>query len=237
MNALPRFDQFNFPTFFVGGFVRDHFMGVKSKDVDLVMVAPDFDTMVSEIERVGGEIFQARPEFLVARANVPNIGPVDFALPRTDGDYSDGRHPDSTSLADNIEADLSRRDYSMNAVAVNVATHEVVDPFGGLADARDRVLAAVGSPKARFEEDALRVFRALRFKVVKDMVFDPVLADAIRRLDVDFSAVSTERIREELLKMFKHDSLHSVTVLFQTFPHLGSLVLERGIWFKPTVES
>ena len=119
MNLKP-INLFNFPTFFVGGFVRDHFLGVKSKDVDLVMVAPDFDTMVAEIERVGGEIFQARPEFLVARAMVPGFGAVDFALPRSDGEYNDGRHPESTDIADSIETDLSRRDFTMNAVAVNV---------------------------------------------------------------------------------------------------------------------
>jgi len=236
MNALPKFDQFNFPTFFVGGFVRDHFMGVKSKDVDLVMVAPDFATLESEIERVGGEIFQARPEFLVARANVPNIGPVDFALPRTDGDYNDGRRPESTSIADSIETDLSRRDFTMNAVAVNVATHEVVDPFNGKADALNGVLAAVGDPTARFNEDALRAFRALRFKVTKNMVFDVTLKNALVNANMfDFSGVSGERIREELLKMFRHSSLDSFDLLFNRFPFLGELVIAHGIWFEPTV--
>lgn len=236
-NALPKFTQFNFPTFFVGGFVRDHFLGVQSKDVDLVMVAPDFATLESEIVRVGGEIYQSRPEFLVSRANVPNIGPVDFALPRTDGDYNDGRRPESTSIADSIETDLSRRDFTMNAVAVNVATHEVVDPFHGKLDAVDGVISFVGEATLRLNEDALRAFRAVRFAVVKGMGIDAKSRDAILRMFSNrFDGVSTDRIREEVGKMFAKDTRGAMSSLFQDFPTLGELMLDRGIWLKPTEE-
>lgn len=236
MNLKP-INLFNFPTFFVGGFVRDHFLGVKSKDVDLVMVAPDFDTMISEIERVGGEIFQARPEFLVARAMVPGFGAVDFALPRTDGDYNDGRHPDSTSIADSIETDLSRRDFTMNAVAVNVKTLEVVDPFLGKVDAFQGVVTFVGKAKDRLSEDALRAFRAVRFAVVKDMVIEGPSRNAILNMRAgDFDGVSTERIRDEVGKMFAKNTMAAIGTLFQDFPVLGELMLDRGIWLKPTSE-
>lgn len=236
-NALPKFTQFAFPTFFVGGFVRDHFLGVKSKDIDLVMVAPDFATLEAEIVRVGGEIFQSRPEFLVARAMVPNIGPVDFALPRTDGDYNDGRRPESTSIADSIETDLSRRDFTMNAVAVNVATHEVVDPFNGRRDTINGFIEFVGDAEKRLEEDALRAFRALRFEVVKDMLTVGPSKDAIQEMvESDFGGVSTDRIREEVGKMFAKDTRESMDLLFREFPVLGNLMLDRGIWLKPTEE-
>jgi tRNA nucleotidyltransferase/poly(A) polymerase len=236
-DALPKFTQFAFPTFFVGGFVRDHFLGVKSKDIDLVMVAPDFDTMIAEIERVGGEVYQSRPEFLVARANVPGMGAVDFALPRTDGDYNDGRRPESTSIAVSIEVDLGRRDFTMNAVAVDVATHEVVDPFNGKVDAKDGVITFVGSARARLDEDALRAFRAVRFAVVKAMVMDDATRNAVLAMSAgDFDGVSTDRVRDEVMKMFAKDTRAAIWSLFQDFPVLGDLMLDRGIWLKPTSE-
>jgi tRNA nucleotidyltransferase/poly(A) polymerase len=236
MNLKP-INLFNFPTFFVGGFVRDHFLCVKSKDVDLVMVAPDFDTMVAEIERVGGEIFQARPEFLVARAMVPGFGAVDFALPRSDGEYNDGRHPESTDIADSIETDLSRRDFTMNAVAVNVKTLEVVDPFLGKFDALDGVISFVGKAKDRLNEDALRGFRAVRFAVVKRMGMQSSTREAVASMVAsDFSGVSTERIRDEVGKMFAKNTSAAIGTLFQDFPVLGDLMLDRGIWLKPTSE-
>ena len=236
MNLKP-INLFNFPTFFVGGFVRDHFLCVKSKDVDLVMVAPDFDTMVAEIERVGGEIFQARPEFLVARAMVPGFGAVDFALPRSDGEYNDGRHPESTDIADSIETDLSRRDFTMNAVAVNVKTLEVVDPFLGKFDALDGVISFVGKAKDRLNEDALRGFRAVRFAVVKRMGMQSSTREAVASMVAsDFSGVSTERIRDEVGKMFAKNTSAAIGTLFQDFPVLGELMLDRGIWLKPTSE-
>jgi tRNA nucleotidyltransferase/poly(A) polymerase len=112
----------------------------------------------------------------------------------------------------------------------------VLDPHHGQRDIEDRVLRSVGSARARFDEDKLRAFRALRFAVTKGFRIDHEVSEAIGSLTpVRFSGVSTERIREELVKMFRHDFGRSFNLL-REFRVLHDVVVERGIWFRPTSE-
>lgn len=226
-----------FKVYLVGGAVRDKFLGVQSKDLDFIVMAQSFDEMKGFLLAQGCKIFVEKPEYLTIRANHPVWGAVDFACPRTDGNYTDGRRPDSTSIADTLEADLERRDFTCNAIAQDMETGDIIDPFNGRADIESRKLRCVNSARARFHEDKLRAFRALRFAITKGFHLDVEISNAIGSLTVaSFQNVASERIREELLKMFKVNWLRSTRLLTE-FPHgvLLEVINERGIWFVPTL--
>lgn len=222
----------------VGGAVRDEILGLKSKDIDYAVEAESFDQMREEVIRRGGEIFLETPQYFTIRANIPNLGAADYVLCRKDGEYKDGRHPESVTVGD-IYDDLSRRDFTMNAIAVDCETGEVIDPFNGRTDITNKIIRFVGTPFARLNEDKLRAFRAVRFAVQKQFDIDTDAEIAISALKAsDFHSVSTNRIYDELMKMFKVCSLKSYQILFEdtSYRLLGLLALSRGIWFKPTME-
>jgi tRNA nucleotidyltransferase (CCA-adding enzyme) len=227
----------NFKTYLVGGAVRDEVLGIPCKDLDYVILAPSFEAMKQELLAQGCKIFVEKPEFLTIRAKHPTLGCVDFACARKDGNYTDGRRPDTTAIAETLEQDLARRDFTCNAMAKSIEHGRILDPFHGLVDIEENILRTVGDPIARLNEDRLRAFRALRFCVTKGFVMDDALKSAIERLDstVNFNSVSTERIREELFKMFKHNSQDAFHLL-DMFGVLWQVVVNRGIWFRPTTE-
>jgi tRNA nucleotidyltransferase (CCA-adding enzyme) len=220
----------------VGGSVRDKILGVKSKDIDFAVEAESFDAMREKIISLGGKIFLETPQFLTIRANVPELGSADYVLCRKDGAYSDGRRPESVTVG-NIFDDLARRDFTMNAMAIDTATGRILDPHLGLVDIIHKQIVCVGDANVRMAEDKLRAFRAVRFAVTKGFIIHALTCAAIERLAPDsFDAVSTERIREEMLKMFEVDSYDSFFHLFERFPNLGEVVRRRDIWFKPSIK-
>lgn len=226
-----------FKTFLVGGAVRDSIMGRPYKDNDYVVLAPSFEAMKGDLLAQGCKIFVEKPEFLTIRCKHPTLGCVDFAVARKDGIYTDGRHPDSTCVASSLTEDLARRDFTCNAIALDVETGEILDPFDGQKHILNKVIRPVGDPRERLSEDKLRAFRALRFCVTKGMSIHFLLASAIRELKTeDFNNVSTERIREELLKMFISDSQFSFHLLNNEYSNLWGVIVKRGIWFRPTTE-
>lgn len=119
---------------------------------------------------------------------------------RIDGDYSDGRHPDSVTYTGNLAEDLMRRDFTINAMAYN-DTAGLVDLAGGMRDLQKKVIRCVGDPDRRFEEDALRVMRAVRFAAQLGFAIDRNTAEAVKRHAGNLSHVSAERIRVELQKL------------------------------------
>lgn len=226
----------NITIYEVGGSLRDEYLGLTSKDKDYAVEAPSFDAMRDFIVARGAKIYVETPKYLTIRAHDALLGPQDFTLCRQDGEYIDGRHPE-TVKGGTILQDLERRDFTCNAMARSVETGEWLDPYDGRKDIEDRLLRAVGGARARFDEDKLRMFRALRFAVTKGFRLQHEICNAIGcYTSYDFRNVSTERIREELLKMFRKDPERSFYLLNHDFPNLWSLVMERGIWFKPTVE-
>ena len=228
----------NFKTYLVGGAVRDELLGRPCKDNDYVVLAPSFEAMRDMLLGLGCKIFVEKPQFLTIRAHHPTLGPVDFAVARKDGIYSDGRRPDSTSIATTLDEDLARRDFTCNAIAKDIETGELFDPFGGIKAARDLSLICVGSPDHRFSEDRLRVFRAVRFVVQKNFRMDCEIASAIGRMNpAQFDAVATERIREEMMKMFVVNAPRAIRILTNDFPILWDVIVGRGIWLKSVVES
>jgi tRNA nucleotidyltransferase/poly(A) polymerase len=232
----------------VGGAVRDALLGVRSKDWDYSVTVDGVGTieeawsaMRDHLLSDGYSIFLETPQYLTIRARFPKGHPnekqtADFVLAREDGPYSDGRRPDWVRPG-TLLSDLSRRDYTVNAIAQDAETGEYVDPWDGRQDLSDGVLRAVGRAEDRLLEDPLRAFRALRFSVTKNLWIDDELNSALARLFVsgDMDSVSTDRIRDEVGKMFRHDTERSTRLLVG---YSGSLdiMMARGIWLKATTE-
>jgi len=200
----------------VGGAVRDELLGKFSKDRDCTVViegAGDlsvdegFALMRDHLVSEGFTIFVEQPEHGTIRANPPAKGdlPADFVLAREDGPYSDGRRPDWVRIG-TLATDLDRRDFTLNALAREVGTTEIIDRHDGIADLRAGVLRFVGDPSDRIREDALRVMRAVRFSVTKGFTFAPETTEALAGAEVPelLAAISEERREAELKQMFSN---------------------------------
>lgn len=229
--------------FQIGGCVRDRLMGVaKPKDIDRVVIAPSFEAMTEAVEARCSKLFRddktgipVGAEFFTLRGLDPVEGAVDFVWARIDGPTADGRRPLWVKPGTLLD-DQSRRDFRCNSIAM-MDDGTLVDPFNGAQDIATRTLRFVGNPADRLAEDALRALRGFRFQITLGFSLDSVARSAIRELVFEqFDAVSTERIREELLRCFAKDTPRTLRSLMMEFPNLLDLAIERGIWFKPTVE-
>lgn len=230
--------------FEVGGCVRDELLGKPSKDVDFAVEAPSFDIMERHIKGMGLRIFLSKPEFLTIRAGVPKghklrerCKDADFVLCRKDGPSFDGRRPEFVEAGTIID-DLARRDFTVNAIARCVETGDFVDPHGGQEDLDKRVLRFVGNPRERIREDGLRVLRALRFSVTKGLKMSH---DTTAALTLELAAdmlvgTSTERVREELDKMFAHDTLAALTLLEEFRPIRNACFGRAGLSLMATMK-
>lgn len=218
----------------VGGSVRDLLLGIKSKDIDYA-VESSYDEMKSYIlER--GEIFLEKPEFGTIRCRV-NGEVADYSICRSDGKYLDGRRPDSIKPA-SIYDDLSRRDFTMNAIAID-EDGNILDPYNGRNHIDNRIIVCVNNTYDRMREDALRMLRALRFSITKQMWLDTEIVEFLCWSDNInlLRNVSTERIREELYKMFSCDTYQTLKIL-GNYPYLNKYIFtSTPIWLKPTLES
>jgi tRNA nucleotidyltransferase (CCA-adding enzyme) len=131
---------------------------------------------------------------------VTDGGPVEVTTFRSEGPYSDSRHPDRVEFIDNIEEDLARRDFTINAMAYDPLKQSLVDPFDGRGDLSRKQIRAVGDPLERFSEDALRLLRAIRLAAVLDFHIEAQTLKALTDLKDKVSGVSAERVRDELMK-------------------------------------
>jgi tRNA nucleotidyltransferase/poly(A) polymerase len=227
--------------FEVGGCVRDQLLGLTSKDVDFAVEAPSFDAMEAELRTRGFKIFLSTPEFLTIRAQVPaseekllaRTKVADFVLCRKDSPGSDGRRPDFVEPGTIID-DLARRDFTMNAIAIDVATGQMLDPHDGQRDVKDGVLRFVGDPTKRILEDGLRVLRGVRFLVTKGLSAAPSTMDALFSglAEEMLMKVSIDRVREELEKMFSFNTIRSMEVLEAYKLHKA--VFRDGLRLMPT---
>jgi len=226
--------------FEVGGSIRDEFLGLENKDRDFCAVAPSWEVLLAWCKANMNKIFLVTPEFLTVRGFMGGEA-IDIVLCRKDGPSTDGRHPDEVTPG-TLEDDLARRDFTMNALAVEVDTKlnrtgEVIDLFGGVEDIKNRKLRAVGDVCDRLNEDGLRLLRAARFIVTKDVKADDELAFCLETAvwwDHLAKTVSQERIREELQKMFKHNT--AATMKFLTWNCSSMTVgklFQNGLWLKP----
>lgn len=184
----------------VGGCVRDHLLGREVADWDICTSARPERVMKVFPKTIPTGI--AHGTVTVVRDRVH----YEVTTLRGDGDYSDGRRPDAVHFLDDVADDLARRDFTVNAIAYDPVTGELVDPHGGFDDLHAGLLRAVGDPAKRFGEDGLRVLRGARFTASLGFDLEPATEAAIPgALDV-FRRVSPERVREEWLKALKAPS-------------------------------
>ena len=224
--------------YLVGGAVRDKLMGLKPKDLDYSVECESYEAMRDDIIARCGTIFLETPKYFTIRAKMPVLGAADFVLARRDGMYTDGRRPDEVS-AGTIYDDLARRDFTMNAIAENVETGEIVDPFDGRIDIRRKVIKCVGDPYDRFTEDSLRMLRAIRFSITKGFDINSEIRDCLNdRMFVSLlQNVSVERIREELFKCFTFSTFDTIATL-NDFPRLRDFVFASGnLILIPTIRN
>jgi tRNA nucleotidyltransferase (CCA-adding enzyme) len=181
----------------VGGCVRDALLGRSVSDWDVATDARP-DEMLRVFPRAIPTGIKHGTVTVRAGAHA-----VEVTTLRGEGIYSDGRRPDEVQFTDDIVADLGRRDFTVNAIAYDPVTAELIDPHGGQRDLGLRVIRAVGDPLERFAEDGLRVLRAARFTATLEMDLDPGTLLAIRPTLDTYRKVSQERVRDEWLKTMK----------------------------------
>ncbi len=216
----------------VGGCVRDSLLGRTAHDWDLCTSALPQQVM----ELFGTE--QCIPTGLQHGTVTIKYGGQLYETTtfRTEGSYTDGRHPDEVQFVPDVREDLARRDFTINAMAYNAA-EGLVDPFGGQADLQNGLLRAVGEPQQRFTEDALRILRLYRFAARFGFALDAATARAARQLAPHLDCISAERIQEELAKLLaapQPGAYLEPAVLAVVLPELTPAALEAA---KPVVDA
>ncbi len=194
--AIRRLREAGYEAWAVGGCVRDSLLGLSPSDWDITSAAPP--------QKVK-ELFADCPIYPTGEQHgtltvVVDGMPLEITVFRTESGYSDGRHPDRVEFAPSIREDLSRRDFTVNALAA-APGEGIRDEFGGLGDLENRIIRCVGEPERRFSEDALRIMRALRFSAVLGFSIHPETAAAVVRCREQLRLVSAERITAELLRL------------------------------------
>ncbi|NOK15762.1 CCA tRNA nucleotidyltransferase [Corallococcus carmarthensis] len=195
LEVITRLRELGHPTYLVGGCVRDMVRKVHPKDFDVATSA-----LPEEVQRAFRKVIPTGIQHGTVTV-VTGGNHVEVTTFRSEGDYLDGRRPSSVSFERDIVKDLSRRDFTINAMAYNPLDRELVDPFGGQVDLPAQLIRCVGSALERFSEDGLRPLRAVRFAAVLGFTLDPATRDAIPATLSVFRKVALERVREELLKL------------------------------------
>ena len=216
----------------VGGCVRDSLLGLVPHDWDLCTSA--LPQQVLELFGPQNCIPTGLQHGTVTIKYGGNL--YETTTFRTEGSYSDGRHPDEVHFVPDVRADLARRDFTINAMAYS-AEEGLIDPFGGQADLQASLVRAVGRPQHRFEEDALRILRLYRFAARFGFALDPATAAAARALAPHLDCVSAERIAEELCKLLAAPAPGAYlepAVLQAILPQLTPQALEAA---KPVVDA
>ena len=187
----------------VGGCVRDALMGIDPHDWDVAVTTIPEDTM-RLCKSFGYRVIPTGIQHGTVTV-LTDDGPVECTTCRTEGGYSDGRHPDGVSFTGKLTDDLSRRDFTVNAMAAELSedgeTFEIIDLFGGQADLQNKVIRCVGDPRTRLTEDALRVLRGVRFAVKLGFDIHPATRVALKDCGHGLSRISRERISVEFQKI------------------------------------
>lgn len=239
----------------VGGKVRDELLGLTNKDVDYVAVPNKllldtysdksvselFEELVKYLQEEKFEIFLITPDCFTIRARFPKDYPyqgvADFVMARKELGYIPGTRTPIV-VPGNLYDDLSRRDFTVNALAKDPDTGEIIDYFNGLRDLELRVLRTPLDPKVTLDDDPLRILRCIRFSITKDFFIEERLKDLIRVYDYfgKMSVVSEQRIRDELFKCFKCNTLDTLEYLM-VYPRLRDYIFTKtNLWLKPTNE-
>ena len=217
--ALAMLEEAGYEAFIVGGCVRDFLMGLPPKDYDITTSA-----LPEQTARVFREYPVIETGIQHGTITVVMDGmPLEITTYRTEGTYSDNRHPDSVSFTASLREDVARRDFTMNAIAYS-PTGGMIDHFGGAEDIRCGVIRCVGDPATRFREDALRMMRGIRFASVLGFSMEENTAAAIHENKERIPIVSAERIQVELTKLLCGDNVK--IVLMDWWDVIGTVIPE-----------
>jgi tRNA nucleotidyltransferase/poly(A) polymerase len=249
----------------VGGAVRDELINkyydtnISIKDYDFTVITKSYEDMKQFIINNNFKIFLENPKFFVIRTIIPKqstnadvdiVG--DFVLSRKEKSYSDGRHPDVV-IPGNLFDDISRRDLTMNAIAKDVSTGEIIDYYNGIKDIEIGNINCVGKMVDRFKEDSLRILRVLRFYTQfhsYEFKLSNVLNNFLNGIfDFDFETfdyiinnlknLPIERKYEEMYKMFKIDTKFSIELINSIKwknRNFYDIIFNDKMWLKPTLE-
>ncbi|MBI4028767.1 MAG: HD domain-containing protein [Candidatus Blackburnbacteria bacterium] len=218
---LHTFERSGFQIYIVGGVVRDIILNRKTNDWDFTT-----DATPEKILELFPEGFYNNQFGTVGILPEGEEKPYEITTYRTEHGYSDKRRPDSVAWGKDLEEDLSRRDFTINAMALS-ADKTIVDPFGGQEDIKKKLIRAVGNPVDRFSEDALRMMRAIRIAAELGFTIEDNTFQAIKMHSESIKHISWERIRDELFKILKSDfpdqgimMLHAAGLLDYILPEL-----------------
>jgi poly(A) polymerase len=192
--VVQRLRECGYLAYFAGGCVRDRLRGVEPTDFDVAT-----DAGAEKVQEIFERTVPVGAQFGVVLVLMEEE-PIEVATFRTDAEYTDGRHPVSVRFA-TPEEDARRRDFTINGMFLDPETGEVLDYVGGRDDLARRVIRAIGDPRARLEEDRLRMLRAVRFAAALDYEIDPPTFAAIRALAPGITSISWERIGEEIVRI------------------------------------
>lgn len=188
-----------FDSYVVGGCVRDSLLGLEPHDWDICTNATPGEVLETFARR-GIRTIETGIKHGTVTVCLDGVGQYEVTTFRIDGEYSDSRHPDSVSFTSSLQEDLSRRDFTMNAMAYNEVSG-LIDPFGGEKALRHNEISCVGNPADRFQEDALRVMRALRFASTYGFSIQEDTAKAIHEFAPRLTNIAAERIQAELNRL------------------------------------
>ena len=235
--------------FEVGGCVRDELLGLESKDIDFTVVLDDtslsvdegWDKMLKWLRSEGFDLFLETKDCFTVRGKFPkghkNEGLVgDFVMSRKEVGVIPGTRKPILELG-TLEDDLMRRDFTVNSLCKD-EDGKIIDLFEGVYDLKTRVLRTPLDPMITLLDDPLRMLRGLRFSITKGFIIDSELWDSMldpRVLDKLKEVVSHERMREEITKMMKHDTIKSLKLL-NKIPGLMEVVFSNGMWLMPTTK-
>jgi len=203
-SIIDKLEKAGFEAYIVGGCVRDLLRKVEPEDWDVATNAKP-----KEIQKILPESFYEN-KFLTVTVQTesqnPKLKEIEITTYRSEAKYTDKRHPDEIKFAKTIEEDLSRRDFTINAIALKISQDaplkiEIIDPFQGKRDLTKKIIRAAGSAKERFNEDALRLLRAVRFATMFGFAIEEKTSQAIKKNAAWLQAISKERIRDEFIKI------------------------------------
>lgn len=232
LSTLKQLENAGFEAYAVGGCVRDLLMNRKPKDWDITTNAKP-----KEIMKIFPESFCENKFFTVGvKTNDETFPVVEITTFRIEKKYSDKRHPDEVEFAKNLEEDLGRRDFTINALALKLKNKdlEIIDLFQGQKDLKNKLIRAVGNANERFDEDALRMMRAIRFASELNFKIEKKTSEAIKKNVKNLQYIAKERLKDELQKIILSDKpsegidlLHETGLLNYVLPEL-----EKGYGVK-----
>ncbi len=209
--GLALLEDGDYEAWFVGGMVRDLLLGRPIHDIDITTNAP-WQEVVTIFSHAGWQCIETGTAHGTVTVLANGI-PLEITTYRVDGAYHDGRHPDSVQFTQSITEDLARRAFTINAMAWHPA-RGLCDPFDGQQDLAAQIIRCVGNPATRFDEDGLRILRALRFAAQLDFSLDPLTAQAALEGKSRLQNVSAERQQSELQKLILGPQAGSVLVAY-----------------------